>query len=321
MPKAKRNDYGMIKFSLNNRSGRGGSHYNNRPPTTTNNKDNNLNVIFSLNEGEIDDDKLLENPPCKIHFSSIEELISPSTKSRSYNKSQKDPTGKIHIPRPQNAFVLFRKNHSEGLKNRKKSDRTAGKISTSAKEEWDNVSSQELISPSTKSRSYNKSQKDPTGKIHIPRPQNAFVLFRKNHSEGLKNRKKSDRTAGKISTSAKEEWDNVSSQTYQLYQQFYEILYLEQFQNPNMNQDFDQPQQYQQLPYAQLQYMPDVMITSPEECLIPNSAVESSPTSTSFSELESPEIEYYQYSNIHDSPLFPEIELSRSVFDNDESKY
>ncbi|CAJ0836634.1 11216_t:CDS:1, partial [Entrophospora sp. SA101] len=56
-------------------------------------------------------------------------------------------------------------------------------------------------------------------------------------------------------------------------------------------------------------------------CLIPNSAVESSPTSTSFSELESPEIEYYQYSNIHDSPLFPEIELSRSVFDNDESKY
>ncbi|CAJ0633824.1 16111_t:CDS:10 [Entrophospora sp. SA101] len=55
--------------------------------------------------------------------------------------------------------------------------------------------------------------------------------------------------------------------------------------------------------------MPDVMITSPEECLIPNSAVESSPTSTSFSELESPEIEYYQYSNIHDSPLFPEIDL------------
>nr|CAG8484406.1 14090_t:CDS:2 [Entrophospora candida] len=143
MPKLRRNNYVTMKFALEKRSGRSGSHYNNRPSTTTNNKDNNnFNVVFSLNEGGIDDDKLLENPPYKIHFSSIEELISPSTKSRSYNKSQKDPTAKIYIPRPQNEFMLFRKNYSKGLKNQKKSNRTAGKISTSAREEWNNVSPQ-----------------------------------------------------------------------------------------------------------------------------------------------------------------------------------
>nr|CAG8484421.1 14091_t:CDS:2 [Entrophospora candida] len=228
-----------MKFALDNRNGRSGGPYNNRPPTTTNNKDNNnFNIVFSLNEGGIDDDKLLENPPYKIHFSSIEELISPSTKSRSYNKSQKDPTAKIYIPRPQNEFMLFRKNYSKGLKNQKKSNRTAEQLN-------------------------------------------------------------------------------------QVYQQqlFQEFLFFQQFQNPNMNQSFDQSQQYQQIQYAQLQCMPDVMITSLEESLIPNSAVESSPTSTNFSELESPEIEYYQFSSIYDSPLFPEIELSRSVFDNYESKY
>ncbi|CAJ0752376.1 20750_t:CDS:2 [Entrophospora sp. SA101] len=124
-------------------SGRSGSHYNNRPSTISNNKDNNLNVIFSLNEGVgIDDEMLLENPPYKIHFSSIDELISPSTKSRSYNKSQKDPTAKTYIPRLQNEFMLFRKNYSKGLKNQKKSDRAASKISTNAKKEWNNVSPQ-----------------------------------------------------------------------------------------------------------------------------------------------------------------------------------
>nr|CAG8484437.1 12970_t:CDS:2 [Entrophospora candida] len=222
MPKSRRPNYVTMKFALDNRNGRSGGPYNNRPSTTTNNKDNNFNIVFSLNEGGIDDDKLLENPPYKIHFSSIEELISPSTKSRSYNKSQKDPTAKIYIPRPQNEFMLFRKNYSKGLKNQKKSNRRA---------------------------------------------------------EGLN----------------------------QLYQQqlFQEFLFFQQFQN----QYFDQSQQYPQIQYAQLQCMPDVMITSPEECLIPDSAVESSPTSTNFSELESPEIEYCQYSSIYDSPLFPEIDL------------
>ncbi|CAH1759136.1 9369_t:CDS:2 [Entrophospora sp. SA101] len=143
MPKLKRNNYVTMKFALEKRSGRSGSHYNNRPSTISNNKDNNLNVIFSLNEGVgIDDEMLLENPPYKIHFSSIDELISPSTKSRSYNKSQKDPTAKTYIPRLQNEFMLFRKNYSKGLKNQKKSDRAASKISTNAKKEWNNVSPQ-----------------------------------------------------------------------------------------------------------------------------------------------------------------------------------
>ncbi|CAG8477083.1 37122_t:CDS:1 [Racocetra persica] len=82
------------------------------------------------------DNELFRNPPYPLAMK-IEELILPPKNSRKATKNRKKPYS-TPPPRPQNSWVLFRRNFTELHKKSKGTKITNSEISRLAAEEWRN---------------------------------------------------------------------------------------------------------------------------------------------------------------------------------------